>query len=188
MLHSSATSSRRRPGARRRWPRRSPTSSGCSAARRVRRNAPRVAGSNVLSMTSLSPPRRGWTTTCRSVVERVLPRPGRGPFTGGMTQWTANEIPDPNGRTVVITGAGRGLGLLTAGALARAGARVVLGVRDLDKGRRAVAGLPGTFDVRPLDVADLGSVRTFADAWSGDLDVLINNAGVMDIPAARTAD
>ncbi|MFE9859586.1 SDR family NAD(P)-dependent oxidoreductase [Streptomyces sp. NPDC005780] len=48
--------------------------------------------------------------------------------------------------------------------------------------------MPGDFDVRRLDVADLGSVRSFAQAWTGDLDVLINNAGVMDVPAARTAD
>jgi NAD(P)-dependent dehydrogenase (short-subunit alcohol dehydrogenase family) len=54
--------------------------------------------------------------------------------------------------------------------------------------RRAVAGLPGVFDIRPLDVADLASVRAFAGSWTGDLDILINNAGVMDIPAARTGD
>ncbi|MFI6624929.1 SDR family NAD(P)-dependent oxidoreductase [Streptomyces sp. NPDC050528] len=102
--------------------------------------------------------------------------------------WTANDLPDLTGRTVVITGAGRGLGLITARELARAGARLVLGVRDTGKARSAVAGLPGTFDIRPLDVSDLTSVRAFADAWSGDLDILINNAGVMDIPAARTAD
>ncbi|MBF4998056.1 SDR family NAD(P)-dependent oxidoreductase [Nocardia sp. BSTN01] len=105
-----------------------------------------------------------------------------------MTTWTGNQLPDMKGRTVVITGAGRGLGLITARELAGAGAHVVLGVRDVHKGRRAVADIPGTFDVRPLDVADLGSLRAFADAWSGDLDILINNAGVMDIPAARTAD
>lgn len=105
-----------------------------------------------------------------------------------MTNWTAHDLPDLTGRTVVITGAGRGLGLITARELARAGARVVVGVRDIDRGRRAVAGLPGIFDVRSLDVSDLGSVRAFADSWSGDIDVLINNAGVMDIPAARTAD
>lgn len=105
-----------------------------------------------------------------------------------MTKWTANDLPNLTGKTVVITGAGRGLGLITARELARAGARVVLGVRDTGKARDAVAGLPGTFDIRPLDVADLTSVRAFADAWSGDLDILINNAGVMDIPAARTAD
>ncbi|MET8136851.1 SDR family NAD(P)-dependent oxidoreductase [Streptomyces sp. NPDC006290] len=105
-----------------------------------------------------------------------------------MTSWTARDLPNLTGRTVVITGAGRGLGLITARELARAGARVVLGVRDTGKARLAVAGLPGTFDVRPLDVSDLTSVRAFADSWSGDIDILINNAGVMDIPAARTAD
>ncbi|WP_106971739.1 SDR family NAD(P)-dependent oxidoreductase [Streptomyces xylophagus] len=105
-----------------------------------------------------------------------------------MTSWTANDLPDLSGRTVVITGAGRGLGLITARELARAGARVVLGVRDTGKARAAVSGLPGTFDIRPLDVSDLASVRAFADSWSGDIDILINNAGVMDIPAARTAD
>ncbi|MFF3372953.1 SDR family NAD(P)-dependent oxidoreductase [Streptomyces sp. NPDC002680] len=105
-----------------------------------------------------------------------------------MPSWTAHDLPDLTGRTVVITGAGRGLGLITARELARAGARVVVGVRDTDRGRRAVAGLPGVFDVRSLDLSDLGSVRAFADSWSGDIDILVNNAGVMDIPAARTAD
>ncbi|MBV7703559.1 SDR family NAD(P)-dependent oxidoreductase [Nocardia nova] len=105
-----------------------------------------------------------------------------------MATWSRNELPDMTGRTVVITGAGRGLGLITARELAGAGAHVVLGVRDPQRARRAVADLPGIFDVRPLDVAELGSVRAFAEAWSGDLDILINNAGVMDIPAARTRD
>src|SRR5690349_3980550 len=105
-----------------------------------------------------------------------------------MTKWTTDDLPDLGGRTVVVTGAGRGLGLITARELARAGARVVLGVRDVGKARTAVSGLPGTFDVRPLDVADLASVRAFAGSWSGPLDVLVNNAGVMDVPAARTAD
>ena len=105
-----------------------------------------------------------------------------------MSRWTASDLPDLTGRTVVITGGGRGLGLITARELARVGARVVLGVRDTGKARRAVAGLPGDLDVRPLDVADLTSVRAFAGSWTGDLDILINNAGVMDIPAARTGN
>lgn len=105
-----------------------------------------------------------------------------------MTKWTASELPNLSGRIVLVTGAGSGIGLITARELARVGATVVLGVRDVDKGRAAVAGLPGEFDVRHLDVSDLTSVRRFAEAWAGPLHVLINNAGVMDIPSRRTAD
>jgi NAD(P)-dependent dehydrogenase (short-subunit alcohol dehydrogenase family) len=105
-----------------------------------------------------------------------------------MSTWTAEDLPDLTGRTVIVTGASSGIGLVTARELGRAGARVVLGVRDPDKARRVIAGLPGTFDVRRLDVADLTSVREFAASWTGRLDVLVNNAGVMDVPAARTAD
>lgn len=103
-------------------------------------------------------------------------------------KWTAADVPDMRGRTVVITGASSGIGLIAARELARAGAQVVLGVRDIAKGRAAVEGLPGDFDVRRLDVSDLGSVRGFVDAWDGPLDVLVNNSGVMDIPARRTVD
>ncbi|MGD3108911.1 SDR family NAD(P)-dependent oxidoreductase [Streptomyces sp. YGL11-2] len=105
-----------------------------------------------------------------------------------MAKWTAAVLPGMTGRTVLITGAGSGIGLVTARELGRVGARVVLGVRSPEKARRAVAGMPGDFDVRRLDVADLGSVRSFAQVWTGDLNILINNAGVMDVPATRTAD
>lgn len=105
-----------------------------------------------------------------------------------MGTWTALDLPDLTHRTVVITGGGSGLGLIAAREFARVGAHVVLGVRDVDKVRRAVDALSGRFDVRRLDVADLSSVREFAGAWTGALDILVNNAGVMDIPGARTAD
>ncbi len=104
-----------------------------------------------------------------------------------MARWTADQLPSMTGTTVVITGAGGGIGLVTARELARVGAHVVLGVRNVDKARRAVAGMRGDFEFRHLDVADLDSVRAFAQSYPGDIDVLINNAGVMDIPAARTA-
>ncbi|MET1007175.1 MAG: SDR family NAD(P)-dependent oxidoreductase [Propionibacteriaceae bacterium] len=103
-----------------------------------------------------------------------------------MAKWTADQVPDMTGTTVVITGAGGGIGLVTTRELARRGARVVLAVRNVDKARRAVAGMPGDLDVRRLDVSDLDSVRAFAQSYTGYIDVLINNAGVMDIPAART--
>jgi NAD(P)-dependent dehydrogenase (short-subunit alcohol dehydrogenase family) len=87
---------------------------------------------------------------------------------------------------VLITGAGRGIGLIAAREFGRAGARVVLAVRSVDRTTAAVAGLPGEFDVRHLDVSDLDSVRRFADAQAGDVDILVHNAGVMDRPLART--
>jgi NAD(P)-dependent dehydrogenase (short-subunit alcohol dehydrogenase family) len=104
-----------------------------------------------------------------------------------MATWTEDQLPSMTGTTVVITGAGGGIGLVTARELARVGAHVVLAVRDVEKAHRAVAGMRGDFDFRRLDVADLDSVRAFAQSYTGDIDVLINNAGVMDIPAARTA-
>jgi NAD(P)-dependent dehydrogenase (short-subunit alcohol dehydrogenase family) len=104
-----------------------------------------------------------------------------------MATWTADQLPNMTGKTVVITGASGGIGLVTTRELARAGAHVVLAVRDIDKARRAVAGMRGDFDLWHLDVADLDSVRAFAQSCTGEIDVLINNAGVMHIPAARTA-
>jgi NAD(P)-dependent dehydrogenase (short-subunit alcohol dehydrogenase family) len=102
--------------------------------------------------------------------------------------WTIADIPPQTGRTAVITGANSGLGLATARALAAAGARVVLAVRDTARGDAAAAGLDGDVEVRRLDLADLASIRAFADGWTGDLDILINNAGIMAVPAAVTVD
>jgi uncharacterized protein with NAD-binding domain and iron-sulfur cluster len=103
-------------------------------------------------------------------------------------KWTAAALPKMDGRTVVVTGANSGIGLAAARELGRAGAHVVLAVRDLEKGERAAAEVPGDREVRRLDLADLASVRAFAEAWSGGLDVLVNNAGVMAVPEGRTAD
>ena len=64
----------------------------------------------------------------------------------------------------------------------------MLAVRDQAKGQAAAATIPGTTEVRPLDLASLDSVRAFAAAWQGDIDLLINNAGVMIPPLSRTAD
>ena len=88
----------------------------------------------------------------------------------------------------MVTGANSGIGRIAARELARAGARVTLAVRDTAKGERAAAGMPGTVEVRRLDLADLASVRELADSWQGDLDILINNAGVMATPETRTKD
>jgi NAD(P)-dependent dehydrogenase (short-subunit alcohol dehydrogenase family) len=104
------------------------------------------------------------------------------------TRWTAADLPAQSGRVVIVTGANSGIGLPTARALAEAGAHVVLAVRDTAKGEAAVESIPAVCEVRRLDLADLASIRAFAMAWRGDIDVLINNAGVMATPARRTAD
>lgn len=103
-------------------------------------------------------------------------------------RWTAAQLPDLSGQTVVVTGASSGIGAVTAGELSRAGAKVVLGVRDVAKGEAAAARMAGETDVRRLDLTDLASVREFAGGWAGHLDILINNAGIMMVPAGRTAD
>ena len=79
-----------------------------------------------------------------------------------MAPFTTDHIPDMSGRTVIITGANSGIGHAAAQALATAGARVVLAVRDPAKGEAAAANVPGTTEVRPLDLASLDSVRAFA--------------------------
>jgi NAD(P)-dependent dehydrogenase (short-subunit alcohol dehydrogenase family) len=104
------------------------------------------------------------------------------------TSWSTSDIPDQTGRTAIITGANSGIGRGAARALAAKGARVVLAVRDTSKGQAAAAQLPGQVEVRKLDLADLSSVREFASAWDGPVDLLINNAGVMIPPLSRTAD
>src|SRR5436190_807380 len=106
----------------------------------------------------------------------------------GSMKWTTQDMERQDGRTFVVTGANSGIGLEAARALGAAGARVVVACRDIAKGEHAVAELDGDFDVRRLDLADLSSVRAFASELDGDVDVLINNAGVMAVPRSTTAD
>jgi NAD(P)-dependent dehydrogenase (short-subunit alcohol dehydrogenase family) len=104
-----------------------------------------------------------------------------------MPDWTAADLPSFSGRTVIVTGANSGLGEVTARELARVGARVIVAVRDIAKGEAAAAGMTGEVEVRALDLADLSAVRGFA-AGVDSVDVLVNNAGIMAVPYAVTAD
>lgn len=101
--------------------------------------------------------------------------------------WTAADLPTFAGRTVIVTGANSGLGLVTARELARVGAHVVLACRNTTKGDDAAATMRGSVEVRPLDLQDLASVREFADRVE-KVDVLINNAGIMAVPYTLTKD
>ncbi|GGR10810.1 oxidoreductase [Streptomyces netropsis] len=107
-------------------------------------------------------------------------------------RWAAADIPDQSGRTAIVTGANSGLGYVTARELARRGARVVLTARNPEKGRAALGRLrdeqPGAVvELRPLDLADLDSVRVFAGTVDTPVDILINNAGIMMPPRSLTA-
>jgi NAD(P)-dependent dehydrogenase (short-subunit alcohol dehydrogenase family) len=121
----------------------------------------------------------------------------------GRPRWTAADVPDQAGRIAVITGASSGIGLEIGRVLASRGAHLVLACRDVRKGRAAAdrigAALSGagsrpggvSADVVELDLSSQACVRAAAAtirARYPRLDLLINNAGVMEVPYQRTAD
>ena len=117
----------------------------------------------------------------------------RGPFGAESTALEVVDGIDLRNRTAVVTGAGSGIGVETARALAAAGAAVTLAVRDVTTGNRVAADIrasTGNDAVHAafVDLADVGSIRSFTDSWSGPLHLLVNNAGVMDLPEQRTPD
>lgn len=99
-----------------------------------------------------------------------------------------SSLPDLTGSTYVVTGANSGIGFEAARTLAGAGGHVVLAVRDTAKGAEAAGRIDGSTEVRELDLADLSSVRRFADGWDAPITALVNNAGIMMVAEGRTAD
>jgi NAD(P)-dependent dehydrogenase (short-subunit alcohol dehydrogenase family) len=113
-----------------------------------------------------------------------------------ISPWTAADIPDQADRTAIVTGANSGIGFEMARALAGKQATVVLACRSRERGEAALQRIlqehpAAKSGVILLDLADLASVRRFADEFAGRharLDLLINNAGIMVPPFARTTD
>ncbi|MDU8942293.1 oxidoreductase [Ovoidimarina sediminis] len=111
--------------------------------------------------------------------------------TGFHAKSTVDEVLDGidlTGKTAIVTGGYSGIGLEAVKGLATRGAAVIVPVRSPEKAAETLAGLPGKITTLPMDLADLGSVRRFADAVNaeqGRLDILINNAGIMACPLVR---
>ncbi|HEY2443323.1 MAG TPA: SDR family NAD(P)-dependent oxidoreductase [Streptosporangiaceae bacterium] len=107
------------------------------------------------------------------------------------TRFSVADLPDLGGRTAIITGANSGVGRAAAAALAGAGARVVLAVRNVEAGERTATDIAEStgnkqVSVAWLDLADQASVRSFTESWEGPLHILVNNAGIMASPLMRT--
>jgi NAD(P)-dependent dehydrogenase (short-subunit alcohol dehydrogenase family) len=102
--------------------------------------------------------------------------------------WTPSRLGNLTGKRVIVTGATNGVGLGTSQALAKAGAHVVLAVRNTELGAQRAAQMGGSTAVVKLDLADLSSVRAFPDQVDGEFDILINNAGTLTDRRSETAD
>ncbi len=113
-----------------------------------------------------------------------------------MPKWTEADIPELDGKVVVVTGANSGLGFETARALTTHGAHVIMACRNPDKAQAAAASIrkshpQASLELAALDLSSLSSVRAFSKALHDQharLDVLVNNAGIMAIPYTKTVD
>lgn len=109
-----------------------------------------------------------------------------------VSSWNIHDMPSLDGQTAIVTGANSGIGYWTAHGLAAAGARVILACRNVERGEEAIARIradhpSASLELRQLDLADLDSVTTFADAYDDEqLHILVNNAGVMALPHRTT--
>lgn len=111
--------------------------------------------------------------------------------------WTKNNIPDLSGKIALVTGSNTGIGFETVKALYEAGASVTIAARDPEKAQKAIEKInfatvgKGELDYGVLDLGNLNSVKIFAENFMqkhSNLDLLVNNAGVMVPPASKTAD
>lgn len=113
-----------------------------------------------------------------------------------MSNWTFDQIPDLTGKRIIVTGGNSGLGYEAVKAFARKNANVVLAARSQTRGEEAKASIVKEFpkvdiEVKQLDLGDLGSIESFAEEYKTEfeqLDILLNNAGIMWCPYAKTKD
>ena len=113
----------------------------------------------------------------------------------GTINWTKDNIPSQQGRTIIITGATSGIGLEAAKVFSEKGAKIILPVRDLEKGKKVEQEIKQLFKsaditLMKLDISDFDSVQLFAGEFKKHyhhLDLLLNNAGIMWTPQKETS-
>lgn len=111
-------------------------------------------------------------------------------------KWTTADMPDLSGKLIIVTGGNSGLGYESVKAFAMKGAEVVLASRSVEKGEEARVEIlksapTAEIAVMQLDLGDLESVKHFAESFRKmhkQLDVLLNNAGIMMSPYFQTKD
>jgi NAD(P)-dependent dehydrogenase (short-subunit alcohol dehydrogenase family) len=109
------------------------------------------------------------------------------PFGFDSTAAQVIEGIDLSGKRAIVTGGSSGIGIETARALASAGARVTITARNVTAAEKVVADIgrstgKGDIQIAPLELVDRASIDAFIDAWDSPLHILVNNAGVMQIP------
>jgi NAD(P)-dependent dehydrogenase (short-subunit alcohol dehydrogenase family) len=112
------------------------------------------------------------------------------------SKWTEKNIPNQSGKIAIVTGSSSGIGYETARVLAKKNAKVIVAVRNIEKGSKAKSKIvsensDAELDVMKLDLADLDSVKSFVKDFKSkytQLNLLINNAGVMIPPYSKTKD
>jgi len=113
-----------------------------------------------------------------------------------MKPWTADDMPDLSGQTIIVTGGNSGIGYEAALQFARRNAHTILACRSVEKAgaaaKQIVASHPGAkVEVMELDLSRLASIHSFAEAFHKShrtLNALVNNAGVMALPYRKTDD
>lgn len=111
-------------------------------------------------------------------------------------KWTTNDMPELIGKIIIVTGANSGIGFEASKEFARKGAQVILACRNMQKAEVALAELQSDVpsaqaEIKQLDLASQKSIQAFADAFQAkydQLDVLVNNAGIMEVPYGTTED
>lgn len=106
---------------------------------------------------------------------------------------TASEVVEGinlTGKRIIVTGAASGIGIETTRALALTGAEITLAVRDTNAGKRVASDIieatgNRSLNVAKLDLASRDSIAAFVASWTGGLNILVNNAGIMALPEIK---